>query len=565
MQPVEDRLAVGRVEVDVAARAGLDRLQHAAGGVVDLQADVGSQHAAAVGHGGVRRRHLDRGGLEVALADREVDVVAHRPRPIRQVLAEEPVAPCRGGQEPAELTGQIDAGWPADAQPVRPLLQCLGPAVVDARTERVEEHVRGHLERLAQGECAVWRAARVLEGDAADLDRAGVVDEGIRRERAALQAGDRSDELERRAGRVLTADRAVEQGRPVGRRRERLVASLGERLGEDVGVKAGRGPERQHLAVTGIHRHEGPASVAQPGDRLLALALEAEVDRELEVLPLEGLAKGQLARRAPERVDLHAAGAVDAAQIAVVAVLDPVLADDGALMDALELEHLQLAGADGPDGSEHVGADVAVRVLAEVDAGDRDPGKLVLALEEVRVEVARSVGLDGRGRVGHERVLAAHLGVDLVRRLADHGAQALVQDAAARTGGRELAGVDLHRDRYAIVDQHGAVAIDDVAARRRDRDVADPVVVRLRPVLVAREDLEEPQAEEDDREHRQRDPTEDRHAQRELRRDGRAALVGQLELEHERLGPGDRAEPAGRVGASTAAARVVGQQGHQQA
>src|SRR5213078_848762 len=156
------------------------------------------------------------------------------------------------------------------------------------------------------------------------------------------------------------------------------------------------------------------------------------------------------ARRAPERVDLHAAGAVDAAQIAVVAVLDPVLADDGALMDALELEHLQLAGADGPDGPEHVGADVAVRVLAQVDAGDRDPGKLVLALEEVRVEVARSVGLDGRGRVGHERVLAAHLGVDLVRRLADHGAQALVQDAAARTGGRELAGVDLHRDRYAI-------------------------------------------------------------------------------------------------------------------
>src|SRR5207302_11239904 len=126
-------------------------------------------------------------------------------------------------------------------------------------------------------------------------------------------------------------------------------------------------------------------------DRLLALLLQAEVDRELEVLALGGLAQRELAGGAPERVDLHARGAVVAAQVPVVGPLDAVLAHGGALPDALEPQQLELPGTDLPDRAEHVGADVPVRVLAQVNARDGDAGEVVLALEQIVVDVAGGV------------------------------------------------------------------------------------------------------------------------------------------------------------------------------
>ena len=52
---------------------------------------------------------------------------------------------------------------------------------------------------------------------------------------------------------------------------------------------------------------------------------------------------------------------------------------------------------------------------------------------------------------------------------------------------------------------HLAVAVEDVAARRLHADLADAVVVRLRPVLVAGEDLHVPEAEEEHGEDRDRE------------------------------------------------------------
>ena len=63
-----------------------------------------------------------------------------------------------------------------------------------------------------------------------------------------------------------------------------------------------------------------------------------------------------------------------------------------------------------------------------------------------------------------------------------------------------------------------AVAVDDDAARRVDRDRAHAVLARLRPVLGAREHLERPEAQEEHGEDGERDEAEDRDAQRELRR-----------------------------------------------
>ena len=50
-----------------------------------------------------------------------------------------------------------------------------------------------------------------------------------------------------------------------------------------------------------------------------------------------------------------------------------------------------------------------------------------------------------------------------------------------------------------VVDDDLAVAVDDVAARRDDLDRAQTVVVGLGDELLAAQDLQEPQAEEDDR------------------------------------------------------------------
>ena len=77
-------------------------------------------------------------------------------------------------------------------------------------------------------------------------------------------------------------------------------------------------------------------------------------------------------------------------------------------------------------------------------------------------------------------------------------------------GLRQRARVDLHDVGQPAADDRLAVAVDDVAARRGDRDVADAVLVGLGEVLVAGQHLQEPEAEEDDPEQRERDEAERR-------------------------------------------------------
>jgi len=87
--------------------------------------------------------------------------------------------------------------------------------------------------------------------------------------------------------------------------------------------------------------------------------------------------------------------------------------------------------------------------------------------------------------------------------------------------GRELD--DLGR---AVVDEDAPVPVDDLAARGRGDDRANAVVVGLCQVVVARQHLQVPEAEEDDREHDERNAAEDGDAQREPRAHGGATPVG---------------------------------------
>ena len=132
-----------------------------------------------------------------------------------------------------------------------------------------------------------------------------------------------------------------------------------------------------------------------------------------------------------------------------------------------------------------------------------------------------------------------------------------------QVGGRDLDGQGL-----AAVDQDVAAAVEDLAALGGDGDVADPVDGGRVQVLVTGEDLQEPEPEEDDREHGQREAPHDGDAQGELGGHRRPAILG-VWITASPRGIGaqplrrrlQRAQAAGRVGAAAPAARVVGQRG----
>ena len=266
--------------------------------------------------------------------------------------------------------------------------------------------------------------------------------------------GHRGDRLERRAGRIGGGDRAVEQRRAVLLRVELVEALLRQRLGEHVGVEGRVGAEREHLAVGRVHRHVGArlgrVAVAVGGrDRLLERvvggALEAEVERQAQPLALLRLAARDLAAvvAVAERVDDDAREAVLAAQVAVVGLLDAVLADARAGRDAAVLLLLQLVRRDLAQRAEQLGGELLVRVGAQEQLLDVDAGELVLALLEVVEGGARDVGLDRHVRVRRLGDALDHAALDRARRQVEHAPEAAERAAqvASPRGQRR------HRDR----------------------------------------------------------------------------------------------------------------------
>ena len=145
-------------------------------------------------------------------------------------------------------------------------------------------------------------------------------------------------------------------------------------------------------------------------------------------------------------------------------------------------------------------------------------------LLDVEDGVQPDVGLERDGAERQQLDVLADLAADRLRLHVESEGQAPDLTPATIGLGRDAFGSDLHRQRRAVVDQHRSVAIHDPAARRLDLDLAHAVVVRLRQVMVAGQDLEVPEPEEDDREQRQRDAAEDRDPQRQLGRHDHAPV-----------------------------------------
>ena len=103
------RAAVAGAILTWRARLRVEFLQHPAGGVLDFHADVRGDDRAVVAERGVGDRQLQRVGLQVALAGRQLDVVAGRPGPFGVAFGEEFVAPLPARHQAFDLAGRCRA------------------------------------------------------------------------------------------------------------------------------------------------------------------------------------------------------------------------------------------------------------------------------------------------------------------------------------------------------------------------------------------------------------------------------------------------------------------------
>jgi hypothetical protein len=345
-----------------------------------------------------------------------------------------------------------------------------------------------------------------------------------RRHGPLLERRHRGDRLEGRAGGIGAGDCPVEEGRAGVLGDQGLVLGLRERLGEEGRVEARARSHRYHLAGVHVHRDEGPRE-SRRGERALADGLQLGVEREAQRVPGDRVDDAELPLGAAERVDLDPRRAGASAQVAVVLVLDPILADDVAGLEAAIARLLQLLLGDLAGVAEQVGRQGPLRVAADEDPRNLDPWKLGLVLLQVVDELVRDVPLQRHGRVAIEGQLLLH-------RLADpfQGEAGDVREPGQLRPpllllGRELARVDLEGEAGAVADEHVAVAVDDVPTRRPDPHLTGAVVVGIGQVLVAGEHLQVPEAEEDHGEEGEREAAEHGDPQGEARAHLRAAVV----------------------------------------
>ncbi len=284
-------------------------------GVIDLRAEMRRNDrpfaavAVSVDERRVGDRHLQRIGLQFALPDGEVHVVADPPRryfgddpaggdvaPVLALQLERVLfgAPRRVRDDARDLARQVDAGLLAEAQLVRHVLDHFA-AVVECQLADFEEvGVRGDLQRFDEAHGAVVGVAGVAELLGGDVDALTRAESFFGRDDAVFERRHRGDRLERRARRIGAVHRSVGQAsadRPAAD--QGVVFGLRERFGELVGVERRIGADREDFAVARVERHEracvrgfapGPRVFDPFEQRLFALPLQTEVERDLQAV-----------------------------------------------------------------------------------------------------------------------------------------------------------------------------------------------------------------------------------------------------------------------------------------
>ena len=232
------------------------------------------------------------------------------------------------GIRPEVASGMSMSGFRPEAVLERPVLDLAAVAAgLRVQTQVVEVDVRGDLERGAHVDRAVGGAARVVEGDPADVERARVVEDRARRDQVILERRCRGDRLERRPGRVAALVRAVDE-RVAGLVAECVVLRL------RVGLRV----EGRVVGRVGAHRRGSRRCGRSSPRRRLAGPWREAPPRPPPACPSRASAAGcrrpgragcrASAARAAQRVHLDPLAAGGAAQELVVGVLDARLPDD---------------------------------------------------------------------------------------------------------------------------------------------------------------------------------------------------------------------------------------------
>ncbi len=265
------------------------------------------------------------------------------------------------------------------------------------------------------------------------------------------------------------------------------------------------GAHAEDFAGVDVHRDERTGQAAL-GERRFARFLHCLVHRQLQVVSRDRRGRGELAARGglTHRVDLVAGRPRRPAQVVVVAVLEAFLADDFARFDPFvgtrfgDLFFVHLAGV-----AEDLRRLVFLRVVADEDFFHRHAGVFPLVFFDVVDEVVADALADRQRRPRRDDFLFfLHHFQDLRQFHVDEFADFFELGVLRRFFFRQLRGVDLQRQAGPVVDQHFAVVVEDLAARGDDFGRAGAIALRLGEVFGAFEDLQVPEAEEEDPEER---------------------------------------------------------------
>ncbi len=381
--------------------------------------------------------------------------------------------------------------------------------------ERVEVGVARLLERVPHVDRTVTALEVALEEPAVERPAAGTEHPEVRRRHALFERRHGDGNLERRAGRVPPLQGAVLHRFQLAVA-QRLPLRRFDTTGELVRVEGGQARERQHFARTRIEDDRG-AVEAVVRESLFGRPLDVGVDRQLDAPALDRAIDARLIHLAAAAVDEDQAVAVLAHQQLVVRLLDARLPHHRPGFGAGILGPRQIGFARLADVTEEVRAHLAPGILS---------GRHFLRDDPRQFEAARLDGndlLQGRVLDQHDRPVARFTtpAVDGLAHLRFVGAGGRRHQAKRVVDIARLLAVERDVEGVLILDQDLAVAVEQDAARRRQRQPAAVVVLRHLVELLVLRDLKHPERHRQRGKERRHEHLHPRQPQAEV-----AAVVG---------------------------------------
>ncbi len=371
-------------------------------------------------------------------------------------------------QQTAQFTADVDAGRRTETELGQELMQ---PVYAHGQRQIVKIHVTGFGNRAVQIDGAVPGAfpVAVLAILARQLVEAGTVGMGLGAGDALFQSPQTDEWFDGRSGRILAAQRPVEQ-RALGVGVQRVVGFRVDAVDEQVRVVGGLADEGQYIAVIGVDNHRSTGVVAEG---LLGDVLQFGVQRQVKVLAGHRWGAHQGAQYPALGIGFHLAETDFAVQHILVGSFDADLANVRGAAVVGSIDALQVAFVDPSDITERVGRQRAVRVVARQAGDDVDAGELVPVDGKARhflvAEVkAQRYRLEGRRACAQ---VVETLAIDVA------DIDQLCQPVQRALHVAYLLGGDLEPVGGQVVGQDETVAVEDQSAVGRQRQDLDAVVV----------------------------------------------------------------------------------------